>query len=82
MRSNYTILGIKSDVIYIEDMNIGGKSLTNDIEDTIREVVNLLGNKRIIYKDSEGVWCEAIHNNGIFIGFGEDNAFSEWTATS
>lgn len=55
--------------IVIRDLNRGGKSVTNDIENVIASIAEQLGNiskLRIIYQDSNGTWDEAIHVGGAF----------------
>jgi len=51
---------ITGNVLHIVDLNIGGKSVTNDITNVINEITETVGNKirtlDIIYRDSEGIW--------------------------
>jgi len=58
IRSNYTYNTL-NDVLYIIDENLGGMSVTNNMEDVleaIREDGIDLQNYKIMYKDSEGIW--------------------------
>lgn len=58
-KSDY-IFSMESDVIMIEDLNLGRMSVTNDAENVITELYNQYGDQikkyPIIYKDSEGIW--------------------------
>lgn len=64
---------IHGNIIAIEDLDLGNKSVTNDIENVLCAIrfheenkhqgfkANFdFDNKRIIYKDSEGIWDEVI----------------------
>jgi hypothetical protein len=58
-KSDYT-WKLKDDVISLIDLNLGNKSLTNDIENALLEIRQVLGNKiencKIIYRDSQEIW--------------------------
>jgi hypothetical protein len=58
-KSNYT-WKVTEDVLHIEDLNLGGKTVTNDIENVIDEIYRTIGEKikdyKIIYRDSEEMW--------------------------
>lgn len=47
-------------LLQIVDLNTGGRSVTNDVENVINEIYEKLGEQikkfKIIYKDSEGIW--------------------------
>jgi len=81
-KSDY-IFNIIEDTLVIEDLNIGGMSVTNDAENVITEIRKNSGktieNYPIIYKDSDGIWdglkpvwglsvCTEVH----FIHLGEN----------
>lgn len=60
--------GIKNDVLWIVDLNRGGMSVTNCVEDVVGEIYYVISQPesilepekvkrmRIIYQDSEGMW--------------------------
>ena len=54
------IWSLIDNVILIEDLNLGGMSVTNDAENVITEIYQKIGEaikgSPILYKDSEGVW--------------------------
>lgn len=61
-QANYTYTTVEADIkfLLIEDLDIGGKSVTNDIENVCNEIQQKLqGNILtyvILYKDSMGHW--------------------------
>lgn len=58
-KSDYT-WKVSQDVLHIEDLNSGGRTVTNDIENVVNEIYQVIGEKikdyHIIYRDSEGMW--------------------------
>lgn len=59
-------------VICITDLNLGSRSVTNDAEGVIRDLVESgydLARMPVIYRDSTGTWDEMVVNNGRFAGF-------------
>jgi hypothetical protein len=58
-KSDYT-WKVTEDVLHIEDLNLGGRTVTNDIENVINEIYQVIGEKikgyKIMYRDSEGMW--------------------------
>lgn len=82
IEANYTyILNLEKKIIYINDLNLGNKSVTNDIENVIlsveEDIINNIEkdidfdimNFNIIYKDSDNEWTGIHHyrrNDGSF----------------
>ncbi|MCJ2040848.1 DUF6011 domain-containing protein [Methylobacterium sp. J-059] len=59
-RSSYTF-EIRGDVVCVTDLDLGGRSVTNDVDRVIEDLVECLGTlkgKRVIYRNSAGVWDE------------------------
>jgi hypothetical protein len=58
-KSNYE-WKTNGDLLQIVDLNLGGRSVTNDIENVINEIYQKIGEEikkyKILYRDSEGVW--------------------------
>lgn len=54
------IWGYDGNVIWLKDRNLGGRSLTNGMEDVLKYLHDDIGlnpeNLNIIYQDSEGMW--------------------------
>jgi hypothetical protein len=68
-RSNYTVVAVSPDKVFLVDCDWGNKSVTNDAENVVREVFTKYGQKKIIYCDSMGQWDELVHDRGRFIDF-------------
>ena len=55
------------DVIAITDLDLGNKSVTNDIENVLRKIEywhqGSIAAFRIMYRDSEGIW-DGVHWDG------------------
>jgi hypothetical protein len=57
VRSDYAVLKLKDNVIYIKDLDFGGVS--DDAENVLRYLQESFGaDKRVIYQDSMGRWDE------------------------
>lgn len=69
MRSDFQIVAVKSDKVFLADLDMGRMSVTNDAESVVSYVARKYPNRRIIYKDSDGRWYELQHNDGNFSGF-------------
>lgn len=57
--------------LIIVDLNRGAMSVTNDAEDVIavaHEAFDLT-NTPVVYRDSEGMYDQILHRNGVFTGF-------------
>jgi hypothetical protein len=67
--ADFKVVNDTANIVYIEDLDLGNISVTNDAEWVVKEVINRFGPKRIIYKDSEGYWDELLHNGLDFTGF-------------
>lgn len=66
---------LPKEMLFIEDINIGGMSVTNDIENVIQFIKSEVPNIKdyiIQYLDSENVWTQVIlDEDGNFLAFGE-----------
>jgi hypothetical protein len=58
-KSNYE-WETNGDLLQIVDLNLGGRSVTNDIDNVINEIYQKIGDElkkyKILYRDSEGIW--------------------------
>ena len=68
-RSDFEIVKVTDEFVFIRDLNIGNRSVTNDAENVVVDVNRMHNGKRIIYQDSEGSWNELLHSDGRFEGF-------------
>lgn len=60
MKSQWQLVynDLEHHIAYIEDMNLGARSVTNDAERVYQQVREWLGPVRVVYKDSDGCWTE------------------------
>lgn len=70
-RSKYYYAAVTPKRVIIHDANEpGSKSVTNDAENVVREVVEEHGDgRRLFYRDSTGAYDELLIENGNFGGF-------------
>lgn len=57
-RSDYDIVFVNQDKVFIVDLDLGNKSVTNDAENVYEDISNLYPKKRLIYLDTLGEWDE------------------------
>lgn len=50
-------------IVFIQDLNLGGRSVTNDAEVVFLECQAQYGPCRVVYQDSEGELCEITYAN-------------------
>jgi hypothetical protein len=67
-RSSYSVVRTLPEAVFIQDDCIG-KSVTNDAERVCRELFLAYGDRRYIYRDTDGQWDELAHVAGRFTGF-------------
>ena len=67
--AEFEIVLVVGAVIYIADLDRGGRSVTNDADAVVEELVVAFSAKRIVYRDTTGRWDELRHENGCFVGF-------------
>ncbi len=69
-RSEYEVIGVQDGTVYLVDINLGNKSVTNDAENVVAEILNEYGyEKRVVYRDSMGNWAEMLHNGVKFTNY-------------
>ena len=66
--ATFTVADLTDTKIFIVDQDIG-MSVTNDAENVVAFILQTVGNRRIIYKDTQGRWDELAHNGREFTGF-------------
>lgn len=57
-RADFEIVRVESDRIFIVDLDLGSRSVTNDAEWVYTVLTKTFPNKRIIYRDSMKNWGE------------------------
>ncbi len=50
-------------IVFIQDLNLGGRSVTNDAEAVFIDCQKLYGHCRVVYQDSEVEWAEITYAN-------------------
>jgi hypothetical protein len=71
-RADYFVIGLHHDFVGIADANQGGKSVTNDAERVVAELLQtrqLFPNQRLLYRDTASSWDELLHDGSRFTGF-------------
>ncbi len=74
-RSRWEVVGKEGDIVFIRDLNLGGRSVTNDAEAVFVECQQLYGNCRVVYQDSQGDWAEIVKRT---MRMGETIEFRPW----
>lgn len=70
MRSSYSEWAVTPSFVFITDnCRPGAMSITNDAENVVLECLGRYGERRIIYRDSDGRWDELLHTGIQFRGF-------------
>lgn len=68
-RSDYKIRLYHPEYLIIEDLNLGGRSVTNDVENVVSELLELLGGRKLYYIDSMGNMDQILIRHDRFDGF-------------
>lgn len=69
-RSDYSVVEVTDTTIFIVDLNLGNKSVTNDAESVVEDLIRKYGSdKEIVYRDSQNHWDVLCHDGNEFIGF-------------
>lgn len=68
-RADYKIVEETENYIYIEDQNLGNRSVTNDAINVVADLAAHLGDRRLYYRDSLGDIDEIMVKDSIFSGF-------------
>lgn len=69
VRSDYEVVRVTPEIVFIDDLCDGRMSVTNDAENVVREVAKSFPGRRVVYRDSDGNWDELLHAGGRFTGF-------------
>jgi hypothetical protein len=67
IRSQYEIIALSKEAVYIIDLNNGGRSVTNDADNVYKEIQRGWPSKRVIYRDSMGRWDEIAMRDGAIV---------------
>lgn len=72
LRSNFSVDKVTDGYVILTDrydFNNPTMSVTNDAEAVVEFIVYTYGNKRIYYYDTDYLFDELCHDNGVFTGF-------------
>lgn len=58
--ADYDIVRVEQDRVFIIDLDLGNKSVTNDAEYVYSVLQSMWPNRRVIYRDSIGNWDEMV----------------------
>jgi hypothetical protein len=69
-RSSYSEMAVTPGFVFIaNNCRPGSTSVTNDAENVVQECLGRYGERRIVYRDSQGEWGELLHTGIHFRGF-------------
>jgi len=57
-KADYAVIQVDSDRVFLIDLDLGGKSVTNDAERVCSEMQARYRHRRVIYRDTFGRWDE------------------------
>ena len=74
-RSRWEFVKREGDIVFIRDLDLGGRSVTNDADLVFEDCQNVFGSCRVVYQDSEGEWAEIVKQIN---WLGETIGFRPW----
>ena len=60
MRANYVVAGFDGHAVYLHDPCDGRRTITNDAERILAEMRETYPDRRVLYRDTCGDWCEIV----------------------
>lgn len=71
MRANYAIVKQDDEMVLIQDLGPWNvhKTITNDAENVVAEMSEILRGRKLYYIDSEGETSQLVHHEGRFVSF-------------
>lgn len=70
-RSDYQIIKVENNKVFLVDLDRGRMSVTNDAENVYAEVTKKYPGHRVIYRDSTGCWDEIVLRSNTVMIFGD-----------
>lgn len=58
--ADYSVVKVESDRVFLIDLNLGNRSVTNDAESVFSKIKKIFPDHRVIYRDSMGRWDEIV----------------------
>lgn len=68
-RADYIIVEETDRYIYIEDLDLGNRSVTNDVNNVVADLLGRLNGRQLYYRDSMGRIDEIVVSDGVFYAF-------------
>ena len=59
-KCDFVVVEVKSDIVFLIDLDLGNMSVTNDAEAVWCYVQKNWPGKRVVYRDSMGYWDEIV----------------------
>jgi len=79
-QSDFTVIEKRDGILFIQDLNLGRRSVTNDAEQVLKWCREQHGKDiRLVYRDSEGEWGEIV--DGVETWMGKGIGFKPWYGT-
>lgn len=79
-QADFEEVAVTASLVAIVDLDLGGRSVTNDAERVVALLYRKYGERRIAYRDTAGEWAELLHQHGEFAGFSPWVQFSDGLA--
>lgn len=66
MRSDWSIIEIENNIMFIEDLDLGRTSITNDAESVLDHIKDMYHkDMRVVYRDTNGQLDEIVSVDGV-----------------
>jgi hypothetical protein len=82
LSAQFAVMQVTAECVWIVDTGRECRSVTNDAEAVVASLAEQYGERRIIYRDTDGNWDELKHRGAVFTGFApaRDMAPDTWRA--
>lgn len=64
LRCDLQVIRVRKYFVFVRDLNLGNRSLTNDADAVAKHLHRLYPDRRQIYRDSMDEWSEIVHRDG------------------
>ena len=73
--ARFVIKRTTENFVYIADISETEKNITTDVATVLNHLCkyHALGNRRLFYRDMQGIISEIVHENGVFINFADNH---------
>ena len=73
-QADYAVIQVDYDRVFLVDLALGGKSVTDDVKAVCEELQYAYRGRRVIYRDRFGLWTEmriGVRNDVLFAPYDE-----------